>query len=162
MAALVKHTSVRATYRLQLHHEFTLRDAARIVPYLAALGISHVYTSPLLKARAGSQHGYDVVDHTLLNPELGTDADFDEFVATLRRHGLGLIVDIVPNHLGVMGDGNRWWLDLLENGPAAQAAAYFDIDWRPNRPSMRHRLLVAVLGEPYGTVLEREIGRAHV
>lgn len=155
MAALVKHTSVRATYRLQLHHEFTLRDAARIVPYLAALGISHVYTSPLLKARAGSQHGYDVVDHTLLNPELGTDADFEEFVATLRRHGLGLIVDIVPNHLGVMGDGNRWWLDLLENGPAAQAAAYFDIDWRPNRPSMRHRLLVAVLGEPYGTVLER-------
>lgn len=155
MAAVVKHAPVRATYRLQLHHEFTLRDAARIVPYLANLGISHVYTSPLLKARAGSLHGYDVVDHTLLNPELGTDVDFDEFVAALHRHGLGLIVDIVPNHLGVMGDGNRWWLDLLENGPAAQAAAYFDIDWRPIRPSMRHRLLVAVLGEPYGTVLER-------
>lgn len=155
LAGHMKPRTVRATYRLQLHREFTLQDATRIVPYLARLGISHVYTSPLLKARAGSTHGYDVVDHTLLNPELGTDEDFDRFVATLREHELGLIVDIVPNHLGVMGDSNRWWLDLLENGPAAQSAGYFDIDWRPNRPSMRNRLLVAVLGEPYGTVLER-------
>jgi (1->4)-alpha-D-glucan 1-alpha-D-glucosylmutase len=145
----------RATYRLQLHREFTLRDAARVVPHLAALGISHVYTSPLLKARPGSLHGYDVVDHTVLNPELGTPEDFDRFVATLHEHGLGLIVDIVPNHLGVMGDSNPWWLDVLENGPAAQAAANFDIDWRPNRPAMRNRLLVAVLGAPYGAVLER-------
>lgn len=145
----------RATYRLQLHREFTLQDAARIVPYLAQLGVSHVYTSPLLKARPGSMHGYDVVDHTQLNPELGTREDFDRFVATLHQQGLGLIVDIVPNHLGVMGDSNHWWLDVLENGPAAQAAAHFDIDWRPNRGTMRNRLLVAVLGEPYGAVLER-------
>jgi (1->4)-alpha-D-glucan 1-alpha-D-glucosylmutase len=145
----------RATYRLQLHREFTLQDAARVVPYLAQLGVSHVYTSPLLKARPGSMHGYDVVDHTLLNPELGTPEDFDRLVATLHEHGLGLIVDIVPNHLGVMGDSNHWWLDVLENGPAAQAAANFDIDWRPNRSTMRNRLLVSILGEPYGVVLER-------
>lgn len=145
----------RATYRLQLHREFTLQDATRIVPYLAQLGVSHVYTSPLLKARPGSMHGYDVVDHTVLNPELGTSEDFDRFVDSLHEHGLGLIVDIVPNHLGVMGDSNHWWLDVLENGPAAQAAANFDIDWRPNRSTMRNRLLVAVLGEPYGAILER-------
>lgn len=145
----------RATYRLQLHSAFTFNDAARIVPYLARLGVSHLYTSPLLQARAGSMHGYDVVDHTQLNPELGSREDFDRLMATAHGHGLGLIVDIVPNHIGVMGDGNRWWLDLLENGPAAQAAGNFDIDWRPNRSSMRNRLLVAVLGEPYGNILER-------
>jgi (1->4)-alpha-D-glucan 1-alpha-D-glucosylmutase len=140
---------------LQLNHEFTLRDATAIIPYLAQLGVSHVYTSPLLKASPGSMHGYDVTDHGVLNPELGTRADFDHFAATLREHGLGLIVDIVPNHLGVMGDDNRWWQDVLENGPAAQFAGYFDIDWRPNRASMRDRLLIPVLGDAYGNVLER-------
>jgi (1->4)-alpha-D-glucan 1-alpha-D-glucosylmutase len=100
-------------------------------------------------------HGYDVTDHTQLNPELGSREQFDAFVATLHEHGMGLIVDIVPNHLGVMGDDNVWWLDVLENGPAAQYAAHFDIDWRPNRASMRDRILVPILGEPYGNVLER-------
>jgi (1->4)-alpha-D-glucan 1-alpha-D-glucosylmutase len=145
----------RATYRLQFNHEFTFNDAARIVPYLARLGISHVYASPILKARPGSMHGYDVVDHSQLNPELGTREDFDRFVRTLHAHGLGLIVDIVPNHLGVMGNDNVWWLDVLENGPAARYAFHFDIDWRPNRGSMRDRILVPILGDPYGMVLER-------
>jgi (1->4)-alpha-D-glucan 1-alpha-D-glucosylmutase len=145
----------RATYRLQFNREFTFADATRVVPYLARLGISHVYASPILKARPGSMHGYDVTDHTRLNPELGTPEDFAALVAALHEHGMGLIVDIVPNHLGVMGDDNEWWLDVLENGPAARAAHHFDIDWRPNRGSMRDRVLVPVLGDAYGAVLER-------
>jgi (1->4)-alpha-D-glucan 1-alpha-D-glucosylmutase len=145
----------RATYRLQLNREFTFADATRVVPYLARLGISHVYASPILKARPGSMHGYDVTDHTRLNPELGTPEDFSALVATLHEHGMGLIVDIVPNHLGVMGDDNVWWLDVLENGPAARSAHHFDIDWRPNRASMRDRVLVPILGDVYGAVLER-------
>jgi (1->4)-alpha-D-glucan 1-alpha-D-glucosylmutase len=144
----------RATYRLQLNHEFTFADATRAVPYLARLGISHVYSSPILKARPGSMHGYDVTDHTRLNPELGTPEDFEKLVAALHEHGMGLILDIVPNHLGVMGDDNVWWLDVLENGPAAHAAHHFDIDWRPNRGSMRDRVLVPTLGDVYGAVLE--------
>ncbi|HKQ13941.1 MAG TPA: malto-oligosyltrehalose synthase [Steroidobacteraceae bacterium] len=148
-------TRPRATYRLQLNHEFTFTDAARAVPYLARLGISHVYASPILKARPGSMHGYDVTDHTRLNPELGTPEDFAALVATLHEHDMGLIVDIVPNHLGVMGDDNAWWLDVLENGPAARSAHHFDIDWRPNRGSMRDRVLVPILGDVYGAVLER-------
>src|SRR5262245_16266166 len=100
-------------------------------------------------------HGYDVSDHTRLNPELGTQQDFEALVATLHEHDMGLIVDIVPNHLGVMGDDNAWWLDVLENGPAARSAHHFDIDWRPNRGSMRDRVLVPILGDVYGAVLER-------
>ena len=145
----------RATYRLQFNKEFTFNDAARIVPYLARLGVSHVYASPILKARPGSMHGYDVVDHSQLNPELGSREEFDRLVHTLHEHGLGLIVDIVPNHLGVMGDDNERWLDVLENGPSARYACHFDIDWRPNRGSMRDRILVPVLGDSYGMVLER-------
>jgi (1->4)-alpha-D-glucan 1-alpha-D-glucosylmutase len=144
----------RATYRLQFNREFTFDSATGIVPYLARLGISHVYASPILKARPGSMHGYDVTDHAQLNPELGTREDFDRFTDRLREHGMGLVVDIVPNHIGVMGDDNAWWLDVLENGPAARFASHFDIDWRPIRPSMRDRILVPVLGEPYGKVLE--------
>lgn len=126
-----------------------------MVPYLARLGISHLYLSPILKARAGSLHGYDVVDHGHLNPDLGSDADFDALVETAHGHGLGLILDVVPNHMAIFGDDNAWWLDVLENGPAARYAGYFDIDWRPIRASMRDRLLVPVLGEPLGVVLER-------
>ncbi len=146
---------LRATYRLQFNREFAFADATRIVPYLARLGISHVYASPILKARPGSMHGYDVTDHTRLNPELGTPEDFAALVAALHGKNMGLIVDIVPNHLGVMGDDNLWWLDVLENGPAARAAHFFDIDWRPNRSSMRDRVLVPILGDVYGAVLER-------
>lgn len=145
----------RATYRVQLNHNFTFADAARIVPYIARLGVSHLYVSPILKARPGSVHGYDVTDHGSLNPELGTMQDFDGLVDVLRRHDMGLIVDIVPNHLGIMGDDNSWWMDVLENGPASAYASYFDIDWQPARASMRNRVLVPVLGEPYGIILER-------
>jgi (1->4)-alpha-D-glucan 1-alpha-D-glucosylmutase len=144
----------RATYRVQLNKDFTFAAATRIVPYIARLGVSHLYCSPIFAARPGSMHGYDVIDHSRLNPELGTTEDFDALVAALHEHEMGMIVDIVPNHLGVMSEGNAWWLDVLENGPAAQFAPYFDIDWRPNRSSMANRILVPVLGSPYGIVLE--------
>ena len=118
----------RATYRVQLRREFTFRDATAIVPYLAALGISHLYTSPFLKARAGSSHGYDVVDHETVNPEIGTEADLAALVAALREHGMSLMLDLVPNHMGVLKADNRWWLDVLEHGQASRHAAFFDID----------------------------------
>ncbi|MGH8171218.1 MAG: alpha-amylase family glycosyl hydrolase, partial [Steroidobacteraceae bacterium] len=119
----------RATYRVQLNAGFTFKDLTAVIPYLAALGISHVYCSPYFRARAGSAHGYDVVDHNSFNPEIGSREDFDRFVAELRRHGMGHILDIVPNHVGVMGSDNAWWMDVLENGQASIYADYFDIDW---------------------------------
>ncbi|MDH5207139.1 MAG: malto-oligosyltrehalose synthase [Burkholderiaceae bacterium] len=145
----------RATYRLQLDATFGFRAAADVVPYLARLGISHCYCSPFLKARPGSAHGYDVVDHNAFNPELGTEADFERFSASLRAHGMGLVVDVVPNHMGVMGADNAWWLDVLENGPASVYAPYFDVDWAPAKQELRGKLLLPLLGGPYGTVLER-------
>lgn len=147
-------TTPRATYRLQLHRGFTFDDAAQIVPYLAELGISHCYCSPYLKARAGSTHGYDIVDHNALNPEIGDEAGLDRFVAALHAHGMGQILDIVPNHMAVGGDDNAWWLDVLENGPASPYAGYFDIDWRPVKEELRGRVLLPVLPDHYGKVLE--------
>src|SRR5665213_949971 len=145
----------RATYRLQLNAAFTLRDATHLIPYLSRLGVSHVYCSPYFRARPGSTHGYDVVDHNALNPEIADTADFERFVATLRAHHMGQILDIVPNHVGIMGSDNAWWMDVLENGAASLYAAYFDIDWQPANPALSGKLLVPVLGEPYGRVLER-------
>jgi len=145
----------RATYRLQLNGTFTFKDATALIPYLSRLGISHVYCSPYFRARPGSLHGYDVVDHNSLNPEIGDAADFDEFVATLRAHDMGQILDIVPNHVGVMGSDNAWWMDVLENGPSSAHAAFFDIDWQPPNPALAGKLLVPVLGESYGQVLEK-------
>jgi len=144
----------RATYRLQLHAGFTFHDAARIVPYLAALGVSHLYTSPILRARAGSTHGYDVADFGMLNPELGGEAGFAALCAAARRHGLGIIVDHVPNHMGVGQADNAWWLDVLEWGAASPHAAVFDIDWEPDKPELRGRVMVPFLGDHYGAVLE--------
>jgi len=144
-----------ATYRLQLHAGFGFREARAVVPYLAALGISHVYCSPYLKARSGSTHGYDIVDHNALNPELGSREDFEAFVAELRRHDMGHILDLVPNHMGVGGDDNAWWLDVLENGPASRYAAFFDIDWAPVKDELRGKVLLPFLGDRYGAVLER-------
>src|ERR1700741_3522588 len=118
-----------STYRLQFNHDFTFRQAAELVPYLAKLGISHCYASPYLRARPGSMHGYDIVDDNQLNPEIGTPEEIDEFVETLHRHGMGQILDIVPNHMGVMGADNSWWLDVLENGEPSIYGDYFDIDW---------------------------------
>ncbi|HEX8756500.1 MAG TPA: malto-oligosyltrehalose synthase, partial [Steroidobacteraceae bacterium] len=145
----------RATYRVQLNAGFTFNDLTAIIPYLSALGISHVYCSPYFRARAGSTHGYDVVDHNSFNPEIGTRKDFDRLVAELRAHGMGHILDIVPNHVGIMGSDNAWWLDVLENGQASIYADYFDIDWNPANPALADKVLVPVLAEPYGIVLER-------
>jgi malto-oligosyltrehalose synthase len=145
----------RATYRVQLNAGFGFRDLTAIVPYLAALGISHVYCSPYFRARAGSAHGYDVVDHNSLNPEIGSREDFDRFVATLRAHAMGHILDIVPNHVGVMRADNVWWMDVLENGRASIYADYFDIDWSPVNAALADKVLVPVLADSYGVVLER-------
>jgi (1->4)-alpha-D-glucan 1-alpha-D-glucosylmutase len=145
----------RATYRLQLHREFTFADAARLVPYLAALGVSHVYCSPYLRARAGSRHGYDIVDHAALNPEIGDRAAFDRFAQALADHAMGQIVDVVPNHMAVMGADNAWWMDVLENGQASVYADHFDIDWHPPDPDLAGKVLVPVLSDHYGRVLEK-------
>ena len=145
----------RATYRVQLNAGFTFRDLTAIVPYLAALGISHVYCSPYFRARAGSAHGYDVVDHNSFNPEIGSREDFDRLLTELRAQGMGHILDIVPNHVGVMGSDNAWWMDVLENGQASIYADYFDIDWNPVNAALADKVLVPVLADPYGEVLER-------
>ncbi len=144
----------RSTYRLQLHAGFRFADAAGLVPYLAALGVSHVYASPYLKARAGSTHGYDIVDHNQLNPEIGTRADYAAFVAALRAHGMGHIVDFVPNHMGVGGDDNAWWLDLLAWGRESHYGDYFDIDWAPLRAELRGKVLLPFLSGQYGDILD--------
>jgi (1->4)-alpha-D-glucan 1-alpha-D-glucosylmutase len=151
-------TIPRATYRIQLNSNFTFKNATAIVGYLADLGISHVYCSPYFRARAGSTHGYDVVDHNAFNPEIGDREDFEHFVAELRAHGMGHVLDIVPNHVGIMGSDNAWWMDVLENGQASLYAEFFDIDWTPANPALAGKVLVPVLGEAYGVVLEnREI-----
>jgi (1->4)-alpha-D-glucan 1-alpha-D-glucosylmutase len=149
------HTSIPlATYRLQLNRDFTFSQATAIVPYLAELGISHCYISPCLKARPGSMHGYDIVDHNSLNPEIGSAEEFDRFVDTLHQHGMGLVLDIVPNHMGVMGSDNAWWLDVLENGEASIYASFFDIDWHPLKEELDGKVLIPVLHDHYGAVLE--------
>ena len=144
-----------ATYRLQFNQDFAFVQAEAIVPYLAALGVSHCYASPYLKARPNSPHGYDIVDHHALNPEIGDMQAYKGFIAALHDHGMGQILDIVPNHMAVGGDDNQWWLDVLENGPASPYAGYFDIDWRPAKENLRGIVLLPMLGDHYGSVLER-------
>ncbi|HEX6802706.1 MAG TPA: malto-oligosyltrehalose synthase [Terriglobales bacterium] len=144
-----------STYRLQFNRNFTFAQAAEIVPYLAELGISHCYASPYLRARPGSMHGYDIIDHHHLNPEIGSPEDYERWVAALHEHGMGQILDVVPNHMGVMGSDNAWWLDVLENGEASSYAEFFDIDWEPLKDELQGKVLVAVLGDQYGTVLDR-------
>jgi (1->4)-alpha-D-glucan 1-alpha-D-glucosylmutase len=150
----VRFVVPRATYRLQFNRQFTFRDAAELLPYLHDLGISHCYASPYLKARPGSTHGYDIVDHGAVNPEVGGPEDFEHFVRELARRGMGQILDLVPNHMGIMGSDNAWWLDVLENGEAAVHAPYFDIDWSPVKDYLRGKVLLPTLGSPYGTALE--------
>lgn len=143
----------RATYRLQFNAAFGFRDAAALAPYLSRLGVSHVYASPYLRARSGSSHGYDIVDHASLNPELGTAEDFAAMGAAFDAHGLKQILDFVPNHMGVGGADNPWWLDVLEWGANSTYSGWFDIDWQPESPSLDGRVLLPVLGEQYGAVL---------
>ncbi|MEN3346628.1 MAG: (1-_4)-alpha-D-glucan 1-alpha-D-glucosylmutase [Bradyrhizobium sp.] len=144
-----------ATYRLQLTADFDFDAAAGVAPYLKALGISHVYASPFTKARKGSTHGYDVVDHTKFNPELGGEAGFARFSDALKRNDLGLILDFVPNHVGVHFADNPWWLDMLEWGPASPHAVSFDIDWDQLPYRARGGVLLPILGASYGQALER-------
>lgn len=145
----------RATYRLQFNRGFTFAQAEALIPYLDALGVSHCYASPYFKARPGSMHGYDIIDHNAFNPEIGTDLEFDRYASALQHHGMGQIIDIVPNHMGVMGSDNGWWLDVLENGQSSPFAEFFDIDWAPQKEALRGKVLVPVLGDSYGNVLEQ-------
>ena len=144
-----------ATYRMQFAQgKMTFRDAAGIVPYLDELGVSHLYASPYLKARRGSPHGYAIVDYGQLDPELGSESDYEAMVTALHGHGMGQILDVVPNHMSATPAENLWWNDVLENGPASPHAAYFDIDWRPVQEGLRNKILLPVLRDQYGQVLE--------
>ncbi|MFB1630989.1 malto-oligosyltrehalose synthase [Pseudomonas sp. AP-1] len=143
-----------ATQRLQFHSDFTLDHAVPLVPYFARLGISHLYASPLLKARAGSRHGYDVVDPTCVNPELGGEAALERLVSALRQHGMGLIVDTVSNHMAVGGADNPWWQSLLAWGRRSPYAEFFDIQWHSSDPLLAGQLLLPFLGNDYGLALK--------
>ena len=144
-----------STYRLQIHHAFPLTAASDVVPYLARLGVAACYTSPYFTAAPGSTHGYDVCNHNEINPEVGGAEAHDAFSAALAQHGMRHIVDFVPNHMGVGTGRNTWWYDVLENGPSSPAAAFFDIDWRPVKAKLHAKLLLPILGDQYGRVLER-------
>src|SRR5271156_252977 len=154
----VLHTDARvpiSTYRVQMHKGFSFADARNIVGYLKQLGVGDFYSSPIFEARPGSMHGYDLTRHDRLNPELGGEEGFAGFSAELQSQGLGLLLDIVPNHMGV-GNDSIWWQDVLENGHASQYAEYFDIDWNPLKAAMQDRLLLPILGDQYGAELERK------
>ncbi|MFN2477445.1 MAG: malto-oligosyltrehalose synthase [Chthoniobacterales bacterium] len=144
-----------STYRLQFNRTFTFNDARAIVPYLHELGISDCYASPYFQARAESLHGYDITDHNKLNAAVGSREEYDAFVAELRSHGMGQVLDFVPNHMGIGEPLNQWWIDVLENGPSSVYAPYFDIDWQPLKSDLQDKVLLPVLGDQYGRVLER-------
>ncbi len=146
--------ALRATYRVQLHAGFTIDDAAGIVDYLAALGVSHLYCSPYLQAAPGSRHGYDVVDPRRVNDELGGEAALDRLAAALQDHQMGQVLDVVPNHMSIASARNPWWWDVLENGPSSRYASYFDVDWDPPEARHSNEVLIPVLGDHYGRVLE--------
>jgi (1->4)-alpha-D-glucan 1-alpha-D-glucosylmutase len=143
-----------STYRLQLHARFGFDDAARLVPYLEALGITDLYLSPVLASAPGSTHGYDVVDHGRIDAELGGEAAFERLARACGDRGMGILLDFVPNHMGI-GPGNVWWTDVLENGPSSVWAPAFDVDWTPLKAELDHKVLVPVLGDQFGRVLER-------
>ena len=144
----------QSTYRLQFHAGFRFDDARALLPYLQELGVSHLYASPYLRARTGSNHGYDIVDHDALNPEIGDEDAHEALCAALKARGMHQLLDIVPNHMGVLQADNAWWLDVLENGPASAHAETFDIEWMPPTPELAGQVLLPVLGDQYGRVLE--------
>lgn len=145
----------RVTYRLQFNpHAFSLYDGAQVIDYLAALGISDLYASPALTPRRGSTHGYDIADHNRINPEIGGEDGLNALTAALESAGLGMLLDVVPNHMGVNSADNRWWMDVLENGPSSVYGEYFDIDWNPVKAELRNKVLLPILGDQYGKVLE--------
>lgn len=144
-----------ATYRIQLNHTFSFSAARALVSYLYALGVTDLYASPIFKARRGSMHGYDVADPTILNPELGTEEELQALSEELRSHHMGLLLDVVPNHMAASLE-NPYWVDVLKNGVASPYAKFFDIDWERPEPHLRDRILLPILGAPYGTVLENQ------
>ena len=143
-----------STYRLQFNQDFTFRQAIDLVPYLHRLGISWIYASPYLEARSGSPHGYDITNHGRLNPEIGTPEEHVSLSRALASHGMGQLLDIVPNHMGIGESSNDWWIDVLENGPSSMYAPYFDIDWQPLKPELAGKVLLPILGDQFGIVLE--------
>ncbi|HYX52832.1 MAG TPA: malto-oligosyltrehalose synthase [Candidatus Limnocylindrales bacterium] len=155
LAAQKRSIRPLSTYRLQFNAKFGFEQARRLIGYLHALGVSHVYSSPILKARAGSNHGYDITDHNQLNPEVGSYEEFQAFVRELKNYGMGQVLDIVPNHMGIGFGANPWWHDVLANGRASEFAEFFDLDWNPLKPELRDKLLIPVLGDQYGAELEQ-------
>jgi (1->4)-alpha-D-glucan 1-alpha-D-glucosylmutase len=149
-----------STYRLQLNQRFTFAQAAAVVAYLHDLGITDCYTSPFLMAHPGSMHGYDVTDHTRFNPEIGTEEQFTEFAEGLKQHGMGLVVDVVPNHMCITHPSNLWWWDVLENGPSSDYSHHFDIDWNPPKSELANKVLLPFLPDQFGLVLESQSIRA--
>jgi len=145
-----------STYRLQFNGGFTFRDARAIVDYLHDLGVSDCYASSYLKAVPGSPHGYDVADPTRLNPEIGTEDDYWAWIDTMKARGMGHVMDLVPNHMGIAKSSNPWWLDVLENGPSSRFARFFDIEWHPVKDELADKVLIPILGDQYGAVLERQ------
>jgi (1->4)-alpha-D-glucan 1-alpha-D-glucosylmutase len=145
----------RCTYRLQFNRQFTFTQAREIVPYLDALGVSDAYASPYFQARAESLHGYDITDHNKLNAAIGSREEYDHWIAELHARGMGQVLDFVPNHMGIGEPLNQWWMDVLENGSSSAYAPYFDIDWHPLKSDLRDKVLLPILGDQYGRVLER-------
>lgn len=144
-----------STYRLQFNNLFRFKDAKKIIGYLNDLGISDIYSSPYFKAKKGSLHGYDIVEHSKLNPEVGTENEFNEFINEIKKYGMGQILDIVPNHMCIEKDNMRW-MDVLENGPSSLYADYFDIDWEPIKKELKDKILLPILGNQYGNILENQ------
>src|SRR6202140_1159004 len=142
-----------ATYRLQFNKNFTFNDAAGILDYLRGLGITEIYASPILTSRRGSGHGYDVTNPNRLDPDLGTEKDFEVFVSELEKRSMGLLLDIVPNHMAASSE-NPWWMDVLENGPDSAFSSYFDIDWHPPSRNLDNKILLPILGRPFGEALD--------
>src|SRR5207249_4391516 len=145
----------RCTYRLQFNRQFTFVDARELVPYLDALGVSDAYASPYFQARPESLHGYDITDHNKLNAAIGSAEEYDAWIAELHAHEMGQVLDFVPNHVGIADERNAWWMDVLENGPSSRYTPYFDIDWEPLKTDLRNKVLLPILGDQYGRVLER-------
>src|SRR5580692_5018183 len=141
-------------YRLQFNGDFTFRRALAALDYLSRLGITDIYASPLLQSRSGSRHGYDVTDPTRINSELGNEEQFEAFQSALQKRGMGLLLDVVPNHMAASPE-NPWWMDVLENGPGSAYSSYFDIDWHPPSRIFENKILLPILGSFYADVLRK-------
>lgn len=144
-----------SVYRLQFNAQFTFEDAANLIPYLKKMGIHAIYASPYLEARPGSTHGYDIANPLRLNPEIGDEASFQKLTDALKTHGMGQMLDVVPNHMGIIGNNNPWWLDVLENGPGSAYADFFDINWSPKKSELKNKVLLPLLEDHFGKVLEQ-------